>query len=69
MFRIDGVQKLETVLQFIWRDLFLSLLATGKQRLKQMTPRMLADIESTMGAKGLVQILNGGLKCESSMPL
>lgn len=62
-FHIDGVHNLEIVMQFIWRDLLLSILAHANERLKKAVPEMLADIESVMDSKGLIQVLHGGRKC------
>ncbi|EMD41137.1 hypothetical protein CERSUDRAFT_111704 [Gelatoporia subvermispora B] len=62
-FNINGAHNLEDVLLFIWRDLFLSLLATGGDKLKQEVPAMLDEIEDLMGWNALERILYGGRKC------
>lgn len=61
---LDGADRIEEVLQFIWRDLFLSMLATGSQRQIQMIPDMLDDIEDLLGWTALERLLYGGRKCE-----
>ena len=42
---VNGAHNIEEVLQFIWRDLFLSLLATGTKEQIAKIPEMLDDIE------------------------
>ncbi|KAI0352481.1 hypothetical protein OH77DRAFT_1513254 [Trametes cingulata] len=61
---LNGAHHIEEVLQFIWRDLFLSLLAFGSQRQIKKIPEMLDDIEDLMGWNALQRILYGGRKCE-----
>lgn len=60
---VNGAHNLEEVLQFIWRDLFLSMLATGSQRYIQRIPQMLDDIEDLLGWSALEKLLYGGRKC------
>ncbi|KAI0771684.1 hypothetical protein BD413DRAFT_693192 [Trametes elegans] len=60
---INGAHNIEEVLQFIWRDLFLSLLASGNQRHIKRIPEMLDDIEDLMGWTALERLLYGGRKC------
>ncbi|OCH93273.1 hypothetical protein OBBRIDRAFT_339305 [Obba rivulosa] len=62
-FEINGAHNLEEVLLFIWRDLFLSLLATGGEKLKRQVSEMLEEIEDLMGWTALERILYGGRKC------
>lgn len=64
-FHIDGAHNLDRVTQFIWRDMFLSMLAKGGQRERNIIPQMLAEIERVMDSKGLTQMLSGGGKCQS----
>ncbi len=63
--QVNGAHNIEEVLQFIWRDLFLSMLATGTHRQVQQIPEMLDDIEDIMGWTALERLLYGGRKCES----
>lgn len=63
-FNINGAHNLEEVLLFIWRDLFLSLFATGGEKLKKQVPQMLEEIEDSMGWSALERILYGGRKCQ-----
>ncbi|KAI0640590.1 hypothetical protein C8Q79DRAFT_995423 [Trametes meyenii] len=60
---LNGAHNIEEVLQFIWRDLFLSLLASGSQKQIQRIPDMLDDIEELMGWTALEKLLFGGRKC------
>ena len=65
--QVNGAHNIEEVLQFIWRDLFLSMLATGTQRQIGQIPEMLDDIEDIMGWTALERLLYGGRKCESDV--
>ncbi|RPD55127.1 hypothetical protein L226DRAFT_554852 [Lentinus tigrinus ALCF2SS1-7] len=60
---VNGAHNIEEVLQFIWRDLFLSMLATGSQRQIKRIPEMLDDIEDLLGWSALEKLLYGGRKC------
>ncbi|KAI9059066.1 hypothetical protein FKP32DRAFT_1596723 [Trametes sanguinea] len=60
---LTGAHNIEEVLQFIWRDLFLSLLASGNQRQIKKIPDMLDDIEDLMSWTALERLLYGGRKC------
>ena len=66
---INGAHNIDEVLQFIWRDLFLSMLASGNQRLISKIPEMLDDIEDILGWTSLERLLYGGRKCESCVRL
>jgi hypothetical protein len=59
-FNIDGVDNLGSVTQFIWRDMFIAMLATGKQRRKEQVVELLHDIKASMGWQYLFKILEGG---------
>ncbi|TFK83254.1 hypothetical protein K466DRAFT_589876 [Polyporus arcularius HHB13444] len=60
---VNGAHNIEEVLQFIWRDLFLSMLATGSQRQIKRIPEMLDDIEDLLGWSALEKLIYGGKKC------
>ncbi|OBZ65496.1 hypothetical protein A0H81_14617 [Grifola frondosa] len=62
-FDITGAHNLEEVLFFMWRDLFLSLLAFGTEKQKSKIPEMLEEIEDLMGWTALERVLYGGRKC------
>ncbi|PCH41744.1 hypothetical protein WOLCODRAFT_143740 [Wolfiporia cocos MD-104 SS10] len=59
-FEITGVRNVEQVLFFIWRDLFLSLLATGTQRQISKISEMMEDIQDLLGWRSLERTLYGG---------
>ncbi|TBU57836.1 hypothetical protein BD310DRAFT_959316 [Dichomitus squalens] len=60
---VNGAHNVGEVLEFIWRDLFLSMLATGTRRQIEKIPEMLDDIEDIMGWTSLERLLYGGRKC------
>ncbi|KAH9936825.1 uncharacterized protein BXZ73DRAFT_89313 [Epithele typhae] len=60
---VNGAHNIDEVLHFIWRDLFLSLLATGNQRFISKIPEMLDEIEDVLGWTALERLLYGGRKC------
>lgn len=59
-FQLTGAHKINKVLQWIWRDLFLTLLATGNEAQKKQVPDMLQAIDRAMGWTSLEHILTGG---------
>ncbi|KAI0689093.1 hypothetical protein BC835DRAFT_276645 [Cytidiella melzeri] len=59
-FDVDGAPNLEVVMGFIWRDMFLSMLASGKRRHRQLVSEMLKDCETNSGWPFLIRILRGG---------
>lgn len=61
-FYLTGAAAFDRVLHWVWRDLFLSLLATGSERQKKHIPEMLGEIEKMMGWQGLERLLHGGRK-------
>ncbi|KAI0751841.1 hypothetical protein C8Q80DRAFT_1159709 [Daedaleopsis nitida] len=65
--QLNGAHNIEEVLQFIWRDLFLSMLAAGNQRQIKKIPEMLDDIEDILGWTALERLLYGGRKCPHDM--
>lgn len=65
-FDLNGSSKLQAVTLFIWRDMFLSILAHGSREHKAAIPRMLSDIENALGWKALVGVMYGRPKGTSS---
>ena len=59
-FHIVGAQSLEEVLEFIWRDMFLSMMTYEEPRTRPMIRRMMEDIEQLLDWKSLFKILYGG---------
>lgn len=64
-FKIDGAQNLEEVTQFIWRDMFLSMLVDDNHRQRNILHEMLGDIETVMGWNGLAKVWIGGSRRKS----
>ena len=62
-FDIIGAQNLEEVLEFIWRDMFLSMLASADSRHQEMIPSMLEDIQGQLDWKSVFRIFYGGKNC------
>ncbi|KAH9853276.1 hypothetical protein C2E23DRAFT_729053 [Lenzites betulinus] len=61
---LHGAQHIQEILHFIWRDLFLSMLACGDQRHIAKIPEMLDDIEDLMSWTALERLLYGGRSCK-----
>ncbi|KAI0092877.1 hypothetical protein BDY19DRAFT_1054305 [Irpex rosettiformis] len=61
-FSIEGVQNLESVSEFIWRDMFLSMLASGKEHHEQLVLEMLVDIQRSNGWHQILRILRPAKK-------
>ncbi|THH17576.1 hypothetical protein EW146_g3246 [Bondarzewia mesenterica] len=59
-FHLTGAHNFDRVLSWIWRDLFLSVLAAGNERQKKQVPQMLHEIEEANGWPSLERILCGG---------
>ncbi|THH02222.1 hypothetical protein EW026_g614 [Hermanssonia centrifuga] len=59
-FHITGAQHLDEVVEFIWREMFLSMLASGGGGHGDRIPGMLQDIERISGWRGVQRILYGG---------
>lgn len=63
-FHFTGAQNLQRILFWIWRDLFVVMLADGNKRQKAAIPDMLDDIRVEFGWKALERLLYGGRNCE-----
>lgn len=63
-FSVRGPQKMDQILLWIWRDLFVSLFATGSKRDKESVPTFLEDIQNVFGLSSLERLLNGGRPSE-----
>ena len=61
-FSIEGAHNLEMVSEFIWRDMFMAMLAGGKERHEKLVSDMLVEIQQTNGWPQLMRILRGGKK-------
>lgn len=63
-FSVVGPQNLDRILLWVWRDLFVSLLANGAEGDKKKIPTFLEDIETSLGVGALEKILYGGKASE-----
>lgn len=61
-FHFTGAHNLERVMLWIWRDLFVVMLADGTKRQKSAIPDMLDDIRTEFGWNALERLLYGGQK-------
>ncbi|KAG8218068.1 hypothetical protein J3R82DRAFT_3570 [Butyriboletus roseoflavus] len=61
-FVLNGAQNLENVMLWIWRDLFMTVLATGSKHQRNIVPNMIDDIRVVLGWRALEQLLRGGSK-------
>ncbi|EPQ59835.1 hypothetical protein GLOTRDRAFT_136589 [Gloeophyllum trabeum ATCC 11539] len=59
-FSLSGGPSLDRALLWIWRDMFLVMLASGNTRLTSQLPEMLADMEHVMKWRALERMLCGG---------
>jgi hypothetical protein len=63
-FSVSGPHGVERILLWIWRDLFVSLLARGASWEKEKTSEMLEGIEDVLEWTALERLLYGGKPCE-----
>ncbi|KAH7903674.1 hypothetical protein BJ138DRAFT_1120150 [Hygrophoropsis aurantiaca] len=61
-FKLTGAHNLDQVMLWIWRDLFVTILAKGTIRHREAIPDMLDDIQHLLGWKSLDRMLYGGKK-------
>lgn len=63
-FSVLGPHGVERILLWIWRDLFVSLLARGAHWDKNKAAQMIENIESAFDWTALERMLYGGKQCE-----
>jgi hypothetical protein len=63
-FSLCGAHNLDEALLWIWRDLFLSILANEESSDRNSITPMLQDIEELMGWCGVMRVLAGGNHCK-----
>ena len=63
-FSVLGPHGVERILLWIWRDLFVSLLARGANWDKKKAPQMIESIELALDWTALERMLYGGKPCE-----
>ncbi|KAF8838669.1 hypothetical protein BDN67DRAFT_67338 [Paxillus ammoniavirescens] len=61
-FSLTGAHNLARVMLWIWRDLFVMMLATGSKRQRSNIQDMLDDIRTLLGWRALEHLLHGGRK-------
>lgn len=66
-FSILGPQNVDRILLWIWRDLLVSLFATGSDRDKARVPEFLEEIQETLGISALERLLYGGEPSKSQV--
>ncbi|KAG6816121.1 hypothetical protein H0H87_008471 [Tephrocybe sp. NHM501043] len=59
-FALRGPNSLDRAVLWIWREMFVSMLAHGTPSVKRRIPGMFDDIEMTMGWDALERLLYGG---------
>ncbi|KAG6899479.1 hypothetical protein C0993_009899 [Termitomyces sp. T159_Od127] len=62
-FVLRGTHTLANATLWIWRDLFVAMLAHATPRAQRHIPAMIADIEALMGWEALPRLLHGGKSC------
>lgn len=56
-FETNGALRMRDITLFIWRDMFLSILAYGDRQNRDLVPKMLGDIEEILGCEALIRML------------
>ncbi|KIK60087.1 hypothetical protein GYMLUDRAFT_244860 [Collybiopsis luxurians FD-317 M1] len=59
-FSYPNIQSMDKVLLWLWRELFVSMSASGGRQARKKISEMLVDIEDTFGWKSLAKVLHGG---------
>ncbi|KAE9399815.1 hypothetical protein BT96DRAFT_1019281 [Gymnopus androsaceus JB14] len=55
-----NIENMDKILLWVWRELFVSMLAANERQGKKKIPEMLLDIEDCLGWKSLIYALRGG---------
>jgi hypothetical protein len=63
-FAYKGANHTSRILLWIWRDLFLSMLASNPPPESKKVMEMLSEIDNSMGWLYVHRLLYGGRKCE-----
>ncbi|KAJ3982158.1 hypothetical protein F5890DRAFT_416381 [Lentinula detonsa] len=63
-FSLPNIQDMDKILLWIWRELFVSMLAAGESHARQKITEMLEDVEDSFGWRSLPKITYGGNKDE-----
>lgn len=58
-----GIANVETAILWIWRDLFVSLLATKNNKgFVKVIPDLVTEIDDVLNWRGLERLITGGVK-------
>lgn len=63
-FTSTGIENTQTAVLWIFRELFLSLLATENEQLRKDMPDLLSDIDDIGGWEALEKVVCGGKSCQ-----
>lgn len=63
-----GVANVESAILWIWRDVFLAMLASKNPVHVKLIPELLAEIDDEIGWSGLERLVLGGATCASFRP-
>ena len=66
-FDLKGCNRVNQVFLWLWREIFLILLATGSRHSIGKLTSMLEDVENRISWQALIHVLNGGTKGVSSI--
>ncbi|KAJ3782775.1 hypothetical protein GGU10DRAFT_362784 [Lentinula aff. detonsa] len=64
-FSLPNIQDMDKILLWIWRELFVSMLAAGESHARQKITEMLEDVEDSFGWRSLSKIIYAGNKDEN----
>ncbi|KAJ3909676.1 hypothetical protein F5879DRAFT_11427 [Lentinula edodes] len=63
-FSHPNIQHMDRMLLWVWRELFVSMLAAGGRQAREKILEMLVDIEDSLGWESLTKIIHGGKKVD-----
>lgn len=61
-FSHPDIHHMDRMLLWVWRELFVSMLAAGGRQARKKISEMLVDIEDSLGWESLTKIIHGGKK-------
>lgn len=64
-FEEPGLHNVESAILWVWRDVFLAILASKSTSIINLIPDLLSDVDDITGWQGLEQLVLGGLSRES----
>ncbi|KAJ3934660.1 MAG: hypothetical protein NXY57DRAFT_1047189 [Lentinula lateritia] len=63
-FSHPDIHHMDRMLLWVWRELFVSMLAAGGRQARKKISEMLVDIEDSLGWESLTKIIHGGKKVD-----